>query len=132
MYQSIYTGRASHMSQALQVKTVCVTKAMRSILKFSIPEDLLPQNYLRLNVFRGDNLEDLFPGEEQKRLHRLCKALLPDERCGLIDHIRIARGRNRTDFVVQLDAELVSEGAFGRVDAALRCCDYEPAYRYAI
>ncbi len=116
------------MTHAVQGKTkVRVTETKSSTLKFFIPEDLLPAGYQRLTIFRGDNLNELLPGGECPVLHNLCAGLMPDERCGQVDHIRIARfNKSRTRFEVQLTTELVSTRARGRIDAALRACGFDP------
>ena len=124
------------MTQQVQEKTVVrVTEEKRSTLKFSIPENLLPDEYVRLRVFQNDNLADLLPADSHSRLHKLyalCAHLMPrDERCGLVDHINVIRStKSRTLVEVQLAIELVTRPAHGRVDSALRACGYQPVFGY--
>jgi hypothetical protein len=116
------------MPQAAQAaQQVQVREVQRTTLQFSLPEAMPPGCKSPLSVFHTDDVDELLP--KGNMLHVLCSLLMPKGESVLIDHVTMKSRRSRTMVEVQLSAELSRHfAARGRVDTALRMCNFEPSF----
>jgi hypothetical protein len=114
------------MPQAeLTRQQVVVTERKRTELEFTI--DVSPPAGKSMQVFHTDDIDERLP--KGSMLNVLCNLLMPSGEKVLIDHVTITPARKRVKITVQLSAELSCEIAGrGRVDTALRTCEFDPSF----